>query len=201
MTTICVPAHHSISKAAASLPEKSAIVVGSPHRKQRMIAKLLLQNSFFVIAMAALLFGSAGTWHWPGAWVFLATSAVLGPACGLWLARADPALLAERLRLTARDEQPAADKKFMLVFVAAAFTWFVAMGIDQRVHTSGVPLVLQALGFAMYLVSTGFIMWVFHENSFAAPVVKVQAERHHRVISSGPYAWVRHPMYTRLTLF
>jgi protein-S-isoprenylcysteine O-methyltransferase Ste14 len=201
MTTICVPAHHSISKAAASLPEKSAIVVGSPHRKQRMIAKLLLQNSFFVIAMAALLFGSAGTWHWPGAWVFLATSAVLGPACGLWLARADPALLAERLRLTARDEQPAADKKFMLVFVAAAFTWFVAMGIDRRVHTSGVPLVLQALGFAMYLVSTGFIMWVFHENSFAAPVVKVQAERHHRVISSGPYAWVRHPMYSSIMLF
>jgi protein-S-isoprenylcysteine O-methyltransferase Ste14 len=166
-----------------------------------MIAKLLLQNSFFVIAMGALLFASAGTLQWPGAWAFLATSAVLGPACGLWLARTDPALLAERLRLTARDGQPAADKKFMLVFVATAFVWFVAIGIDRRAHASHVPLPLEALGLAMYLFSTGFIMWVFHENSFAAPVVKVQAERAHHVISTGPYAWVRHPMYSGVMLF
>jgi protein-S-isoprenylcysteine O-methyltransferase Ste14 len=166
-----------------------------------MIAKLLLQNSFFVIAMGALLFASAGTLQWPGAWAFLATSAVLGPACGLWLARTDPALLAERLRLTARDGQPAADKKFMLVFVATAFVWFVAIGIDRRAHASHVPLPLEALGLAMYLLSTGFIMWVFHENSFAAPVVKVQAERAHHVISTGPYAWVRHPMYSGVMLF
>ena len=166
-----------------------------------MIAKLLLQNSFFVIAMGALLFASAGTLQWPGAWAFLATSAVLGPACGLWLARTDPALLAERLRLTARDGQPAADKKFMLVFVATAFVWFVAIGIDRRAHASHVPLPLEALGLAMYLLSTGFIMWVFHENSFAAPVIKVQAERAHHVISTGPYAWVRHPMYSGVMLF
>jgi protein-S-isoprenylcysteine O-methyltransferase Ste14 len=166
-----------------------------------MIAKLLLQNSFFVLAMGALLFASAGTLQWPGAWAFLATSAVLGPACGLWLARTDPALLAERLRLTARAGQPAADKKFMLVFVATAFVWFVAIGIDRRAHASHVPLPLEALGLAMYLLSTGFIMWVFHENSFAAPVIKVQAERAHHVISTGPYAWVRHPMYSGVMLF
>ena len=44
-------------------------------------------------------------------------------------------------------------------------------------------------------------MWVMHENSFAAPVVKVQSERGHRVIDSGPYAWVRHPMYSGSLLF
>ena len=166
-----------------------------------MIAKLLLQNTFFVVAMGALLFASAGTLHWPGGWAFLATSAVLGPACGLWLAKTDPALLAERMRLTARDEQPAADKKFMLVFAAAALIWFVAMGLDRRLHASDVPLALQVLGFAMYLLSTGFIMWVFHVNSFAAPVIKVQAVCHHHVISSGPYAWVRHPMHGGVILF
>jgi len=166
-----------------------------------MIAKLLLRNSGFVVAMSALLFASAGTLHWPGAWTFLAISAALGPACGLWLAKTDPALLAERIRLTTREGQPAADKKFMLVFVAVALIWFIAMGIDRRLHASDVPFVLQALGLAMYLLSTGLIMWVFHENSFAAPVVKVQAERHHRVISTGPYAWVRHPMYSSIMLF
>ncbi len=166
-----------------------------------MIARLILQNSLFVIVLAAVLFASAATLHWPQAWSFLATLAVLGPACGWWLARTDPALLAERMRLTARDGQPAADRKFMLVFLATALVWFVVIGIDRRAGASHVPLPLEALGVAMYLLSTGCIMWVFHENSFAAPVVRVQAERHHRVISTGPYALVRHPMYSSAILF
>ena len=166
-----------------------------------MIAKLLLQNTGFVAVMGALLFASAGTWHWPGAWTFLVISAALGPAFGIWLAKTDPALLAERMRLTARDEQPAADKKFMRAIVAAVVTWFVVMGIDRRVHPSEASFVLQALGLAMYLLSMVCIMWVFRENSFAAPLVKVQTERGQHVISTGPYAWVRHPMYSSMMLF
>jgi protein-S-isoprenylcysteine O-methyltransferase Ste14 len=166
-----------------------------------MIAKLLLQNSMYVVALGALLFASAGTLAWPAAWVFLVVSAIIGPACGLWLAKTDPALLAERMRPTFQADQPAADKKFMLTFVVVALIWLVAIGLDRRAQASDVPLVLQALGLAMYLLSTAFIMWVFRENSFAAPVVKVQAERHHRVISTGPYAFVRHPMYSGVTLF
>ena len=166
-----------------------------------MIAKLLLQNTITVIALGVLLFASAGSLHWLAAWVFLAVSAILGPLCGLWLAKTDPALLAERMRPTFQAEQPAADKKFMLVFVAATVVWLVAMGLDRRMHASDIPLPLQVLGLAMYLLSTAFIMWVFRENSFAAPVVKVQTERHHHVISSGPYAFVRHPMYSGIMLF
>jgi protein-S-isoprenylcysteine O-methyltransferase Ste14 len=158
-----------------------------------MIAKLLLQNTIFVVALGALLFASAGTLDWPAAWVFLVTSAIIGPACGLWLAKNDPALLAERMRPTFQ--------KFMLTFVLVTLIWLVAIGLDRRAQASDVPLALQALGLAMYLLSTAFIMWVFRENSFAAPVVKVQAERHHHVISSGPYAFVRHPMYSGIMLF
>ena len=166
-----------------------------------MIAKLLLQNTFFVLGFGVLLFFSAGTLHWPAAWVFLLVSATLGPACGLWLARTDPALLAERLRPTFQADQPAADKKFMLAFALASLVWLIAIGLDRRVHASNVPFALQAFGLAMYLLSTAFIMWVFRANSFAAPVVKVQDARHHRVISSGPYGFVRHPMYSGTILF
>ena len=158
-----------------------------------MIAKLLLQNFIFVVVLGALLFASAGTLDWPAAWVFLVVSAIIGPACGLWLAKTDPALLAERLRPTFQADQPAADKKFMLTFVVVTLIWLIAIGLDERAQASDVPLVLQALGLAMYLLSTAFIMWVFRENSFAAPVVKVQAARHHR--------FVRHPMYSGVMLF
>jgi protein-S-isoprenylcysteine O-methyltransferase Ste14 len=166
-----------------------------------MIAKLLLQNLIWIAAMGALLFVPAGTLHWPAAWVFLAAMAILGVSGGLWLARTDPALLAERMRPMMQDDQPAADKKFMLAFGAVALIWFVTIGLDRRMHASEVPVVLQALGLIMLVLSSGFIMWVMRANSFAAPVIKLQTERGHRVISTGPYAWVRHPMYSGTMLF
>jgi protein-S-isoprenylcysteine O-methyltransferase Ste14 len=166
-----------------------------------MIAKLILQTLLYIAGMGALLFIAAGTRQWPAAWVFLAAMAVLGLGSGVWLAKTDPALLAERMRPMMQDAQPAADKKFMLVFGAAALLWFIAIGLDKRFHASDVPIALQALGLAMLVASTGYIMWVMRENSFAAPVVKVQAERGHRVIDTGPYAHVRHPMYSGTVLF
>jgi protein-S-isoprenylcysteine O-methyltransferase Ste14 len=166
-----------------------------------MIAKLLLQNLIWVTAMGGLLFVSAGTLHWTAAWVFLATIAILGIGCGLWLAKTDPALLAERMRPTMQPDQPAADKTFMLAFGFVALIWFLAIGFERRLHASDMPAELRALGLAIMLLSTGMTMWVMRENSFAAPVVRVQTERGHRVISSGPYALVRHPMYTGAILF
>lgn len=166
-----------------------------------MIARLLLQNTVFVVAMGALLFACAGTLQWPSAWTFLVTSALLGPLCGWWLYRIDPALLAERLRPVLQKDQPAADKTFMAVFVVAMLAWLVVMGLDRRFHSSDMPTALQALGLALFLASTLFTMWVFRENSFAAPVVKLQTERAQHVISTSPYAHVRHPMYSSMVLF
>lgn len=166
-----------------------------------MIARLLLQNTITTAAMGALLFASAGTVRWPSAWVFLATCTLLGPLCGWWLYRIDPALLAERLRPVLQKDQPAADKMFMSVFVIAMLAWLALIGVDRRMQSSDVPVALQAVGFALFLLSTLFTLWVFRANSFAAPVVKLQAERAQRVISTGPYAHVRHPMYSGMILF
>ncbi|MET4308221.1 isoprenylcysteine carboxylmethyltransferase family protein [Bradyrhizobium sp. RT4b] len=166
-----------------------------------MIAKLLLQNTITTAGMGALLFACAGTMHWPSAWVFLATCALLGPLCGWWLYRVDPALLAERLRPVLQKDQPAADKAFMIVFAIAMLAWLAAMGLDRRTQSSDVPVAFQALGLVLFVLSTLFILWVFRENSFAAPVVKLQAERAQHVVSTGPYAHVRHPMYSGMILF
>ena len=166
-----------------------------------MIARLLLQNSIVVVAMGALLFAGAGTLDWPGAWVMLITSALLGPLCGWWLYRLDPALLAERLRPVIQREQPAADKAFMAAFIVVMLVWLIVMGLERHYRASDMPLSLQVLGFVLYLASTAFTLWVFRENSFAAPVVKLQAERAQHVVSTGPYAYVRHPMYSGMVLF
>ena len=166
-----------------------------------MIAKLILQTLLYIAGMGALLFIAAGTWRWPAAWVFLAAMAVLGLGSGVWLAKTDPALLAERMRPMMQEEQPAADKKFMLVFGFAALAWFMVIGFDRRWHWSEMPMALQALGYVLLLAATAFMLRVVRENSFAAPVVKVQAERGHRVIDTGPYAFVRHPMYSGAVLY
>ena len=105
------------------------------------------------------------------------------------------------MRLTAKDDQPAADKLFVPVLGGVFLIWFVAIGLDHRIHGPDFPIGLQALGLALLLVSTVFVMWVMRENSFAAPLVKVQRERGHHVVSTGPYAWVRHPMYSGAILF
>jgi protein-S-isoprenylcysteine O-methyltransferase Ste14 len=166
-----------------------------------MVAKWLLQTFIWIVAMAALLFVPAGTLQWPGAWVFLGFMIATGLGFGAWLARRDPALLAERMRPPIRADQPAADKKFLLVFALVNLIWFIVMGLDERFHWSHMPIAWQALGLALLVLSSAIIAWVFNENSFAAAVVRVQSERGHHVISSGPYAFVRHPMYSGAVLF
>ena len=166
-----------------------------------MIKRLLLHNVLWVVGIGALLLLPAGTLRWPAAWLYLATTAALGLAGGLWLARVDPALLEERMRPMMQEDQPEADKKFMLAFGAAALAWFIVLGLDHRWHGPNLPLALQALGYVLMLAATLFMLRVIRENTFAAPVVKVQAERSHRVIDSGPYAFVRHPMYSGAVLY
>ena len=75
-----------------------------------MVSKLITQTAVWIAAMAAVLFVAAGTVCWPAAWVFLAEMAGLGLAIGLWLARRDPALLAERLTAGFQAAQKTWDK-------------------------------------------------------------------------------------------
>jgi protein-S-isoprenylcysteine O-methyltransferase Ste14 len=166
-----------------------------------MIARLLKQTLIGIGVMGVLLLAPAGTLRWPAAWVFLAAMLILGLGSGLWLAKSDPELLAERMRPMMQAGQPRADKIFMTVFGASALVWFIVMGLDARMAASHVPQALQTVGLVMLVSSTGFIMWVLRENSFAVPVVKVQAERGQHVVDTGPYAYVRHPMYGALALF
>jgi protein-S-isoprenylcysteine O-methyltransferase Ste14 len=165
-----------------------------------MIGKWLFQTLAWIVGLAALLFVPAGTLHWPAAWVFLGFMTATGLAFGFWLEKKDPALLAERMRSPIRADQPTADRKFLLVFALAILIWFIVIGLDERWHLSDMSIAW-VVGSALLILSSAFIAWVFNENSFAAAVVRLQSERGHHVISTGPYAFVRHPMYSAAVLF
>ena len=89
----------------------------------------------------------------------------------------------------------------MAIFVALWVGWFILMAVDAgRFWGSQMPLWLQATGAIGFIVSSYFTWLTFRENSFAAPVVKIQAERKQTVVTTGPYAYVRHPMYAAAIL-
>jgi protein-S-isoprenylcysteine O-methyltransferase Ste14 len=161
-----------------------------------MIKRLIVQMAIWFVVMAALLFGPAGTLRWAAAWWYLLEWAVLGTWMGLWLARYDPGLLAERLAPVVQRGQSRWDKLF-IVYVGVVWTaWMILMGLDGgRYHGSAMPGWLRGLGAFGIFLSFYACLFVFRANSFAAPVVKIQAERGHKVSDSGPYAYIRHPMY------
>ncbi|MGA8897921.1 MAG: isoprenylcysteine carboxylmethyltransferase family protein, partial [Bradyrhizobium sp.] len=88
-----------------------------------MIAKWLFQTLAWILALAVLLFVPAGTLRWPAAWVFLGFMLALGLGFGGWLARKNPALLAERMRPPIRADQPLADKKLLIAFGIVNLIW------------------------------------------------------------------------------
>jgi protein-S-isoprenylcysteine O-methyltransferase Ste14 len=171
-------------------------------RAQALIVRLVVQTTAWLGFMGLLLFLAAGSWHWTQAWAFLAIFVVGTALFTVWLLPRDPALLASRLGPLVQRGQPLWDKVFLLAFITLWCGWLAFMGMDaRRWHTSHVPGWLNVVG--GLLVVAGFLATalVLRENSFAAPVVRVQRERGQHVIDTGPYAVVRHPMYASALLY
>jgi protein-S-isoprenylcysteine O-methyltransferase Ste14 len=160
----------------------------------------LKRKAFFGLAqltavMALFLFLPAGTLHYPQAWIFLVVFVGSSLAITLHLVKHDPGLLARRV-----DAGPAAEKRarqrIIQVLASGAFlSVLVVPALDHRFSWSPVPLPVPLVALGDALVAIGFLVVfrVFQANSFTSAVVEVEAGQ--EVIDSGPYAWVRHPMY------
>jgi protein-S-isoprenylcysteine O-methyltransferase Ste14 len=159
-------------------------------------ASLVIKPLIWLAVMAALMFVPAGTIWWPQAWVFLIELTVTGLLISGWLHVHDPALLAQRMASPVQREQAAWDRVFMICVLLFFYTWLAVMGLDAvRFRASHVPVWAQAVGAVLILMSQ-YVFWlVFRANSYAAPVVKIQKERGHAIVTTGLYAYVRHPMY------
>jgi protein-S-isoprenylcysteine O-methyltransferase Ste14 len=167
-----------------------------------VIVRLIVQTVVWYSGIGVILFVSAGTLDWTAAWLFLVEMIVLSLVGGGWLLRYDPALMRDRLSSPIQRDQPLADKFAVAGILVACVGALVVMGLDAvRFGWSSVHPWVQVMGELILCLSIWLGFRVLAANSFAAPVVKIQKDRDHAVISSGPYAHVRHPMYSGALLF
>ncbi len=148
---------------------------------------------------ALALMWPAGTWRWWEAWVIVALWFTYGVVMVPYLLRHDPALLSERLKLVPfHKEQKSWDKVIMLLFFIAGVGLYLMPGLElvRYQWSEPLPLWIRVLSMLLHLPCFVILGWVMCENSFLSQVVKIDTERHHHVATGGPYAVVRHPMYT-----
>jgi protein-S-isoprenylcysteine O-methyltransferase Ste14 len=162
--------------------------------------KALLWLVIWLPIMALALFLPAGTMNWLSGWVCLALLASFSIATTLWLLKNRPGLIDERIGF--KSFQKTWDKIFALVFYVIFVVWLILMPLDAvRFHWSRMPAWIQAAG-ALVLLSSFYIFYLaFRENPYASSAVRIQEDRGQRVVSTGPYRHVRHPMYTGAFLY
>src|SRR5829696_3734462 len=159
-----------------------------------MNARALIGSLVALSLIGAILFGSAGRVDIPEFWVYVAA---LAGVTVIGLLVIDPDLVQERMRPGGKP-LPAG---YWLLGLLPVAHWVMA-GLDRgRVHWSDtVPLSLRLLGLAVFVLAQVVILWAMHVNRFFSSVVRIQTERGHHVITTGPYRWARHPGYAAALL-
>lgn len=153
----------------------------------RMIAGLVL--------MGALLFLPAGTWCYPGAWRLLALLFLPMPVIGIVLAVKAPELLAKRLNA---KEQESEQKQVIVLSALIFILGFVLAGLDFRFGWTQLPLAVVIAGMVLFLLAYVLYLEVMRENAYLSRTVEIQEGQ--KVIDTGLYGVVRHPMYMAVTI-
>ena len=174
----------------------------APQDADALIRRLILHTGIWLVILGAILFLSAGTLDWPEAWVLLIGSGASGLVSAVIIARHDPQLMRERMRGPIQSQQKPWDKALLVVVLVLCVAMFIVAGLDAvRFRMSNMPLWLEVLGAAGIALGIYMFHVVMRTNSYATAVVRIQDERGHQVISTGPYAFVRHPMYSGAILY
>jgi protein-S-isoprenylcysteine O-methyltransferase Ste14 len=160
-------------------------------RKQR---PEVIRFAVFFAVTACLVFVPAGTWHWPAGWMFLAviSGAVASVTFGIF--RAAPDLVQERR--TAAKQAKAWDRALVPVMSGLPLAGVVLAGLGQRfAWTAPFPTWAAWPAFLLMALGSALTYWGMRCNRFFSSHVRIQTDRGHHVIRSGPYARIRHPGY------
>jgi protein-S-isoprenylcysteine O-methyltransferase Ste14 len=155
------------------------------------VLRVLARLAFF-----SILFLAAGTVRWTRGWVWTGLTA-FSLAVVVGVARVtNPGFV--RTRLNSKPPSMTFDKVFALLYVLSAVAFFVVCGLDARWGWSQLSLGWLYAGLALHLAALVLLTSVAAANPFLEGTVRIQSERGHVAVSSGPYAIVRHPMYLAL---
>lgn len=146
-----------------------------------------------LIAFAVLFFIPAWSLRFWQGWAYIAIMAAGSAAIILYLARHDQALLARRLKAGPVAENEKSQRLIQTVTAVIGVILFLVPGFDHRWQWSRMPTGLTVIGFAAVALGFGIVFLAFRENSFGSGIIEVAKDQ--KVVASGPYAVVRHPMY------
>jgi protein-S-isoprenylcysteine O-methyltransferase Ste14 len=167
------------------------------NNKYALTAGQIAYTAFSLLLFPGLILGVSGDFLWPEAWIFTVWFLGLSLVVIVYLAREDPALLQERLRKPGTGGQEGWDKVLVPFVVLLYLAWCVVMPLDaKRFHWfQSFPLWVEGLG-ALGLVPAAYFSYrAYLDNSFVSPLIRIQKERKQKVVSTGVYGFVRHPMY------
>ncbi|HJY26748.1 MAG TPA: isoprenylcysteine carboxylmethyltransferase family protein [Pyrinomonadaceae bacterium] len=162
----------------------------------------LIGAFFYLLIFPAILLLLGGDWRWTEGWIYSILFYTMCSANLLYLHFKDPALLKERFGSPVQKEQKPWDKVLLMLFFIEFLVSFAIMPLDaRRFHWSPeFPLWIKIAGALLLTLGLAMVFEALRENTFAAPVVKMQKERGQKVISTGMYGVVRHPMYAGAVL-
>lgn len=159
--------------------------------------KIVVSVLITILIFPAIILVLSGDWRWLEGWIFSLWFAAMIVATTVYLAIYDPALLAERSRMRFAEDQKRWDRSALTMIYVLMFVWFIIMPLDAKRFgwSPNFPAWLKVLGGFMLIPSLYLIFQSTAENTFASTMVRIQKERKQRVISTGVYGFVRHPMY------
>ncbi len=166
------------------------------HYTQNQLAKMISTRFLGAfIVLGVIFFWPAGTFAYWQAWVYMVVIIVPAAIALSYMIRKSPELIERRMRMREREAE---QKRIITLAYIPFLVQFLLPGFDFRYGWSHVPLWLVITADILVLTGYTFILFVFRENRFASRVVEVETEQ--TVISTGPYAVVRHPMYLGVLL-
>lgn len=163
-------------------------------RMNSLAARTVSGFAGLMIVLAILLFASAGTVDFWQAWAWLFIFATSSGLITMYLWKTDPQLLERRVRGGPTAEQEQAQRLIQLGASIAFIGLIVAPSLDRRFGWSHVPLQIVLVGDVLEVLGFFVVLFVFRENTFTSATIEVAAAQ--TVVSSGPYAIIRHPMYS-----
>ena len=168
-----------------------------PNAKSGMtgaILKRLLQIGIIIVAQAAMLFISSGRLDWVMAWVYIGISVGIIVINVLIILPKNPELIAERGQI--KEDTKKWDIMLTKLSTPVWAGTLIVAGLDVRFGwSSQVALAIQLVALAFVTLGFGLVSWAMASNKFFSSVVRIQKNRGHTVVTSGPYQYMRHPGY------